>query len=833
MRRQNPTFRRMTAQAVTGLLLLLPAWGLQAEYRFSEAGPWYDKARVIPGERRAWNLNQDWYYLEENHEKPSDLPSIAVAWEDLDLPHTWNALDATDNLPGYRRDASWYRKDISFPRLKSGRWILVFEGINTRSSIYLNGRHIGGHLGGYVAFETDISDHIQRGRNILLIRADNSIDPNIIPSQKSDFAIFGGITRDVWLLYVPDLHLQDIRLQHPNVSHESADNRLFADVLNSGRSADAEIRAQILDPEGRTVSSYSEKLHLKEGLNQLEIDLPATPEPLLWSPEHPLLYDVMVTLESEEGSDSMHERTGYRFYEFREHGAFYLNGERLLLKGTHRHEDWAGLGNALPDSLHRRDMQMMKEMGANFVRLAHYPQDPEIYRAADELGLLLWDELPWCRGGMGGQVWKDNTTRLFREQILQNMNHPSIILWSVGNELYWIPDFEGGGQPDSLNAMVRQLNDLAHSLDPTRLTAMRKYYDGADITDVFSPSIWAGWYSGVYVKYETAVRKAIADYPRFFHAEYGGSSHVGRHSENPIDGRGLVNENEWDEQPNMINVKKISDEGDWSENYIVDLFDWHLMTMEAMPDLSGAAQWAFKDFPTPLRPENPIPYMNQKGLVDREGRPKDAYYVFKSYWTTDPVFCYIESPSWTERHGRPGEMKPVSVFSNAKTVQLFLNGQDMGLKTRDVTKFPAAGLSWDLLPDTGLNTLEARVMEEESILAEHRVEFSYSTNKPGRPERIRLHAETLDNGRVRVHAAVVDAEGAVCYDFNRRVYFDLNGGGTLMRSMGTPNGSQVIEFASGKAAVDLIPEAGKRAVFEARTQDFKGDYLILDWRDMK
>ncbi|MBC8374621.1 MAG: DUF4982 domain-containing protein [FCB group bacterium] len=778
--------------------------------------------------RQSILLNEDWNYLEKaaDYEQLSSIPS--GEWEQINLPHTWNALDATDNNPGYRRAASWYRKLIGIPETPN-RIVLYFEGVNISSKVFVNGSQAGGHIGGYVGFEVDITDHINTGEtNEILVWVDNSVNPNIIPSQKSDFFIFGGITRDVWFKSIPQVSLGALHISTPSVSHESAATNLSFDISNNTqKEKQLSVLAQLIDPQGVIVFQLNTGVLVEAGQATVKLAFPDLQNPMLWSPDTPNLYTVSVSLEGEQLQDEISQRVGYRWFEFKEHGPFFLNGERLLLRGTHRHEGWAGLGNALPDSLHRKDMEMIKEMGANFVRLAHYPQDPEIYRACDELGLLVWDELPWCRGGMGGDVWKSNTERLFREQIAQNYNHPSIILWSVGNELYWQPDFEGGGDIHKLKAYVSHLNDLAHELDPYRLTTMRKFYDGAEITDVFSPSIWAGWYSGVYKTFQTAIEKANKKYKRFFHMEYGGSSHVGRHTENPITGEGFVKEDEWDEKPNLINVKKVSSSGDWSESYIVDLFDWHLMVSESADWLTGNAQWAFKDFGTPLRPENAIPYINQKGLVDREGKPKDAYYVFKSYWTTDPRFCYIESHTWKERFGKKGEIKQISVFSNCEKVELILNGISLGKKTRNIEDYPASGFHWDLTFSEGLNQLEAVGYSEDQEVTRDHHELRYILGKPGKPEDIKLSSQELPDGKILIQARVVDKEGELCPQYNKRVYFDVDGPGDLLRYQGTPTGSDVIEFASGKATIEFIPGEAGITTIEARTQDFKGSYTRI------
>ena len=198
---------------------------------------------------------------------------------------------------------------------------------------------------------------------------------------------------------------------------------------------------------------------------------------------------------------------------------------------------------------------------------------------------------------------------MLKEMIYQNYNHPSIIIWSLGNEIYWLPDFEGGDNIDGLKEYLSELNDYAHKLDPTRKTAIRKFYEGSDIVDVFSPSIWSGWYSGSYKSYQKAVDIYKKEYKHFLHTEYGGSSHVGRHTENPITGEGKIQADGWEEAIVQSDVPSVAKVGDWSENYIVDLFDWHLRISENDTAFVGNAQWAFKDFGTPLRPENPIPYI--------------------------------------------------------------------------------------------------------------------------------------------------------------------------------------------------------------------------------
>lgn len=782
--------------------------------------------------RQTINLNANWYYLEDNSPTIAGLSKTIHEWQKINLPHTWNAFDVVDAKPGYRRDAGWYKKQLFISKEPANmNYLLYFEGVNITSQVFVNGKPAGGHVGGYIGFGIDITPFVEKGKfNEILVWADNSVNFDVIPSQKSDFFIYGGITRDVWLKVVPPVYLQGAQIRTPKVSKESATTSVQIQLVSTIQQSEKMIvEAVTIDAKGKQIAKQQMQKVIEAGASGIALEMPVVKKPELWSPDAPNLYSLVINLKRRDKIlDTISEKFGYRWFEFKEHGPFYLNGERLLLRGTHRHEEWAGLGNALPDSLHRKDMQMIKEIGANFVRLAHYPQDPEVYRACDELGLLVWDETPWCRGGMGGEVWKANTLRMEREIITQNINHPSIIIWSLGNELDWLPDFPNGDQPDSLKQFIKTMHELAHRIDPGRVTATRKFYNGEGIVDVFSPSIWAGWYSGVYTNYEQAITKSRDEYKRFFHAEYGGDSHVGRHTETPISGQGLIASGGWEESAVQTQVQNIAQNGDCSENYIVDLFDWHLHLSEKLDWFTGNAQWIFKDFGTPLRPENPIPYVNQKGLVTRDGKPKDAWYVFKSYWTKTPKFCYIESHTWTERSGPKGALREVCVFSNCNEVELFLNDVSQGIRTRVLGQIPAQGLKWDVQFAEGKNDLIAKGFFGEKPVATDSLRLNYTTKKAGKPEDIRLSSEELPNGNFLIVATVVDKKGQRCLDYNRRVYFSSDGSGKLVDEIGTPTGSRIIEFASGRAAIEFVPVPGERAVIEARNQDFKCAYLTIE-----
>ena len=792
-----------------------------------------DPVQGIAGEAGDILLNPGWQYLANPATDPAALAE--GAWHAVDLPHTWNALDAVDAEPGYRRDTGWYRKWLRIAEPAEGmRYLLYFESANMKADVFINGHHAGGHVGGYLGFTLDVTELLDlQADNQVLVRVDNGVDRNLIPSQKSDFVLYGGITRDVFLQLRPASYIRRVQIDTPRVSAAAGNLKITTELAGDDAIlGQGQLRLTVHAPDGSVVSRSSKDI---TG-GSVEIEMPPVESPLLWSPAAPNLYRLSAELLDRSGRviHLQEESFGFRWYEFSNAGDFMLNGERLLLRGTHRHEEHAAYGAAMPNALHLRDMEMIKEIGANFVRLGHYPQDPEVYRAADRLGLILWDELPWCRGGMGETAWQQNTESMLHEMITQNRNHPSVFFWSLGNEIYWQPDFEGGGDEARLNEYLAHLNAIAHELDPDRPTSIRKYYAGSDIVDVFSPSIWAGWYGGGYHQYADALTDAQAKYPRLLHMEYGASSHVGRYDPAPPGGEGMSGgQTSVAEMVNQTGVVSVAKYGDWSESYAVDLFDWHLKVSESQPHFGGNAQWAFKDFATPLRPENPIPYMNQKGLVDRAGRPKEAYWVFKSRWTTDPLFCHLFGQGWTQRSGEKDQVHQVRAYCNTEAAKLIVNGEEKGVRQRNHDKFPASGLFWDITLREGVNQLEVTGLVDGNAVATDRLEVSYSTEKIGKLADIRLQQTLQEDGAIRITALAVDRNGRLVQDSRERVYFshvNPGSGGRLRAAQGTPDGSAVIEMANGKAEIIFDPagHGDVPAVIEVRTQNHKGSYIEID-----
>jgi beta-galactosidase len=340
---------------------------------------------------------------------------------------------------------------------------------------------------------------------------------------------------------------------------------------------------------------------------------------------------------------------------------------------------------------------------------------------------------------------------------------------------------------------MSELNTISHQMDAGRKTAIRRCAFCSDIVDVYSPSIWAGWYRGKYEDYQKISKDEMEKVKHFLHVEWGGDNHAGRHAETLAPIR-----------------KKGETDSDWSETYIVKLIDWHLKEQENMPWLTGTAYWPFKDFSTPIRPENPVPYVNQKGVVERDFTKKESFYVFQSYWTDEPM-VHIYGHGWPVRWGEDGEEKEVLVYSNCQAVELFLNGESLGVRKRDSQDFPAAGLRWNVKFKKGKNTLKAVAVEGKQTLNDELV-FEYQTEKWGKETAFEVKTTPVGDGIVEVEAQLVDEKGTRCLDSRIFVYFDIAGDGELIQNQGTATGSRKVQARNGRAQIRVRTNQGTSCV---------------------
>ena len=741
-----------------------------------------------------------------------DAASDNVAWAPVTLPHCFNARDAVDPDVRYYQGPGWYRTrlKIANPFLK-GRTLLHFNGAGQKAQVFVALDKVGEHVGGYDEWTVDITDAAAKtlqkkefqGEVPVAVRCDNSREAENIPSDLSDFNRYGGLYRHVSLAYAPAISLERIHIE-PTLADGKATVKVRARLYNpTALKDDLEFVLEVRDPQSKVIHTATQKLAPWLGENEIAAFEIAKPE--LWLPKSPVLYRCNVMLKSAHGEQQNSERFGVRAFEWVEHGPFKLNGEQLLLRGTHYHEDHAGVAAAVPDDVARKTLTMIKAMGANFVRLGHYQQAPLVLDLCDELGLLVWEEIPWCRGGLGGERYQQQCRNMLRALIDQHYNHAAVILWGLGNENDWPGDFEVMDK-DRIRAFMTELNALAHKLDPSRKTCIRRCDFCKDVVDVYSPSIWAGWYAGRYTEYRATAEKALQDTPHFFHAEWGGDSHAHRFSEEPEKVVAQVATGEGTAEKGKAYKKsggkvRMSKDGDWSESYMVNLFDWHLKEQEQMGWLTGSAQWIFKDFATPLRPENPVPRVNQKGVVERDGTPKEGYYVFQSYWAEQPM-VHIYGHNWPVRWGAAGEMKEVRVYSNCGAVELFINGQSAGVRKRNSQDFPAAGLRWKVKLNEGKNTLRA-VAKLNTIEISDEIALEYQTKSWSKPAKLTLHEISQNDGIVTMEARMLDKDDVLCLDCANVVRFGLIGDGRLLDNLGTSTGSRLVQLYNGRAQISL------------------------------
>jgi beta-galactosidase len=766
-------------------------------------------------------LDNDWEYYKGPLDGPWEVwhgNEIAV-WEKVSLPHCFNHYDACDPDTPYYRGHGWYRTHLPIRSpLKNGRTLLYFEGAGQTSHIYVGNTLVGTHIGGYDEFVFDITDALaaaapnaNKGMAAIAVLCDNSQDLERAPSDLSDFSLYGGLYRHVHLVYAPAVSLEAVHVASSFTPGSSATVKINARLYNPMQfSGNATLAIQVTDGAGRAVHQSVKTLAAWAHEAEIAAFGIATPEP--WSPAHPHLYTCSVTLTTEFGESTSRERFGIRHAEFVDHGPFKLNGERLLLRGTQRHVDHAGFAAAQPDDLTRKEMELIKAMGANFIRLAHYQQPRLVLDLCDELGILVWEETPWCRSSIGNEQWQQRTCTLLANMIDQHFNHPSVLMWGLGNEDDWPGEYPSLDQV-AIRSFMQKMNTLAHSLDPQRATSFRRCDFARDIPDVYSPSIWAGWYRGVYTEYQKSLETERERVKHMIHMEWGADSHARRHSECPdaesaeIPVSGETDERGLDYLPSG-GAPRVSRDGNWSESYACNLFDWHLKVQETLPWLTGSAQWIFKDFTTPLRVDNPVPRINQKGLVERDMTLKESYFVFQSYWSEKPM-AHIYGHTWPVRWGAEGQKRMVKVYSNCLVAELFVNGESVGIRHRDSQDFPAAGLRWMTAFAPGKNHLRV-VASRDGVTASDEIEFEYQTAKWDKPAKLELAEIAHDATTVTVEAKLFDAHGVLCLDAKNVVRFSLAGNGRLIDNLGTSSGSRVVQMYNGCARI-VIEHKGRES----------------------
>ena len=584
-----------------------------------------------------------------------EITKIMKGWEftgpdgtttTVDLPHTWNARDGQDGGNDYWRGTCIYRTRFAAPQFNTVShqvWI-QFDGVNASAHVVLNGSPVCNHDGGYSTFRANITE-LLRDENELTVEVDNSKNDRVYP-QKADFTFYGGIYRDVSLMVVSKNHFTLDYFGGPGIritpTVQGADASVQVTTWHDG---EGEVSIELLDAAGNTVATGKGpditltifNAHLWNGVK----------DPYLYSCKARLV--VNGTVEDETTT-----RFGVRSFKVDPKKGFFLNGKPYPLHGVSRHQDRKGLGNAITREMHDEDMALIKEIGANTIRLAHYQHDQYFYDLCDEVGMVVWAEIPYISEHMPNG--RENTISQMKELIIQNYNHPCIVCWGVSNEI----TISTKDKKDMLDNH-RQLNDLCHEMDKTRLTTLACYAmcgpfnRSAHITDMVSWNLYLGWYVPGFILNDLWMGFFHLCFPNrpFGYSEYGAEGMPNLHSTHPH-------------------------RGDHTEEYQAKYHEYMLRCFKRHPWMWATHVWNMFDFAADARDQGGEPGMNHKGLVtfDRKTK-KDSFYLYKAWWS-DEAFVHICSKRFVERTGSTATVK---VYSNQSTVALYANGNKVGEQT--------------------------------------------------------------------------------------------------------------------------------------------------------
>jgi beta-galactosidase len=663
------------------------------------------------GDRVRFTIDDGWKYISEGKAYAADPKRDDIEGENVSLPHTWNAKDPFDNDHTYRRSVGWYRRPLVLDgRFRNKRVFLCFEGAGQLADVYVNGAFAGRHKGGYTAFTMDITDLLKwkgdSSSNLVAVQVSNAWDP-FIPPLSIGYASYGGIYRDVWVIATGGLHFTDVNtnasgvfIKTPAVSAEKATVDARSTVKNEGDHVLSFRFVNIIyDAAGHRVDSTVNSYTIAaQGEALVQAETGPISHPRLWSPDDPYLYRVVSRLEVDGRTvDEVSNPLGFRWFSFDPDKGFSLNGKKLVLHGTTRHQDLMGKGDALSGEDHERDMKMIKAMGSNFIRLAHYPQAPAVLDWADKLGIIIWEEVPVVNYMTLDPEFLHNAQNMIREMIRQGYDHPSVALWGSMNEILLYGKEGSRVIRHTDTAYIRGLRKYAVRLDstvraedPTRYSTMAMHLSddyarfGLDkISQVVGHNIYDGWYSGKLEDFGKDLDAMHRADPRqiIFVSEYGAEGEIQLNTEKP--GR-----------------------MDYTGQYQRAYHESYLRQIDDRPWLAGTSIWNEFDFSQP-NIGGPTPHRNQKGMVTWDRKPKDVYYLYKANWNPDPM-VYIATRNWLIRAGERDAPSTIDVYSNRAEVTLYVNGQAQKTIKPDAVK----KASWQVYLKEGPNTIMAMAKQE-------------------------------------------------------------------------------------------------------------------------
>jgi len=611
----------------------------------------------------------------------------AVKWEEISLPHSWNTVDVNQDT-GYYRGIGWYKKTIYVPSSwQNKNTCLYFEGANQVAEVYVNGQLAGKHIGGYTAFSFPVGKLLNYKDSItaneILVKLDNSPNEKI-PPLNADFTFFGGIYRDVYLISTNPVHFNidssaanGIRIKTPLVSDAMANVTVEGEIANSlNRKETVKILSSVFTADGKLIKEIKSNVSLAaNGITKFSQNLDKIENPHLWSTDDPYLYHIVTSIYDNNGNllDQQTNPLGFRWFKFDAATGFYLNGKPLKLIGANRHQDYPGMANALPDALHQNDIALLKAMGANFIRISHYPQDPAVLEACDRLGILASEEIPIVNRITQSEEFTENCKRMQLEMIRQNYNHPSIIIWAYMNEVLLQPRFQRDSPEQQkyfgdVAKLAKALDSLTRNEDPSRYTMISCHgdfdrYNKVGITQIpqiIGWNLYYGWYAPDFEGFGQFLarhHRELPDKPVMV-TEYGADGDTRLHSANP-------------------------ERFDKTIEYQTIYHKKYLKEIMARPFVAGAAMWCLVDFNSYARIDA-SPHTNTKGVATNERVPKDVYYYYQANLSKQPV-VKIGSRNWTVRGGIADAnatcTQPIEVYSNLSEVSLWLNGKLLSTQT--------------------------------------------------------------------------------------------------------------------------------------------------------
>ena len=612
-------------------------------------------------------INSGWQFTKE--EKTSN------AWETINIPHTWNKEDAFDDEKGYYRGIGWYKKQLFFSKDSENLvHYLHFKGANQETYVFVNGKLAGNHKGGYTAFNFNITQFIKFDTyNLIEVKVDNSHNNNI-PPLDADFTFYGGIYRDVQLISIPKQHIsfsdfasRGFYVDYYHVSEEKVGVEVKILIDNfENKPSNNNVKVSISDAENKIV--YTKTLDFKSSAKAseaLNIKLSDIYNPKLWSPENPYLYKLHISLLDKDNKllDERRQNIAFRWVSVDANKGFFLNGKPYKLIGVNRHQDYEGFGNAVPIRIQEKDIHQIKNMGGNVIRFAHYPHSQALYKLCDELGVLVWSEIPIVNKVTNTKAFFDTCLKMQEEHLKQYYNYPSVVMFGYMNEIFLRQAFDNKSTNEEKEAskiytyeLAKQLEDFTRKHAPNRITVMALHFNElynetkiADLSMLIGWNLYFGWYHDTIDDLGVFLDDQHKRYPNrcIMVSEYGSGADVRISATPPI-------------------------KYDYSQDYQLKLHTSYYQQVMARNFVAGMTAWNFADFGSEFRGET-IPHVNQKGLVQYNREPKEVYYWYKSILNKKDPFVHIALDHEKELILINESARNIIFFSNQDTGKLYVN----------------------------------------------------------------------------------------------------------------------------------------------------------------